>query len=172
MNTEQGIIIGQDGTVFTVDIVVVAGSNKVNAATFEMNMVASANANVFAFIAFPNIGDINVSGASLTADHVGIPSSDFNLLFNQIFQNAATVINSQYNVQGYPLANIDPTIGMLSGLLQQFTVSATKADEFLLIGWSMYADLPTLADYGTEHRQFEPVVGATYVDNTGAFLQF
>lgn len=162
MNAEEGFILGQDGTTFTIDIL--ASNEDVQddvAVSFSMNMLAKARTNIFAFMVFPNIDSIQVSGAKVTKDNIGMYAHDYNKMFNAVFTNAAADINDQYNKMGFPLGNLNPTVGLLSGLLQKFTVSPLKSDEFLLIGFSMYKDMPTLANYRNE--EVEVPEGATTI---------
>lgn len=115
-----------------------------------MKLNVNTQTNIFAFNVFPMIGDVSVNGAFAKVDNIGMYAHDYNKLFTSVLKNTAVDLNTKWNEDGWAIANINPTIGMIGGLLQQFTVSPSKADNFVLIGWSMYADMPTLADYKIE----------------------
>ena len=76
-----------------------------------------ANAEIKAFVAFPNIGAVNVSDINVAYDKVGITNHEVQQMMNVYFNEVAYMVNDWYNVEGYPLSNIDPVIGLLSGLL-------------------------------------------------------
>jgi len=168
IDSKQGFKIGGQDVIFTFDLMCSNAQIKEElAASIAMNVNAVTQTNIYAFNVFPMIGDVSVTGAYVVKDNIGMYSHDYNALFTSVLQNAATDINTQYNTDGWSLANIDPTIGMLAGLLQQFTVSPMKSDQFLMLGWSMYADMPTLADYRGEHMLGDaPVEGATILSFT------
>lgn len=43
---------------------------------------------------------------------------------------------------GWPLANLDPQLGMLTGLLKNSTMSTQVTDGYMMLGFEMQADLP------------------------------
>lgn len=67
---------------------------------------------------------------------------NYNVLFTSILHNFANDFNLQY-AKGFPLASLNPTIGLLGGLLKDFTVTPFKLDNYLYAGFSLQADLPT-----------------------------
>jgi hypothetical protein len=145
-DTVRGIVLGSKSDVITTIEVKCSNATvtDMSAFTLQMNLEANVNATIFAFVAWPNIEDVSVANAHLTQDNIGMYSHDYNILFTSILRNFANQINMQYSKSGYPLANIDPTFGLLSGLLQDFTVSPYFFNDYLLMGFSMQADKPTL----------------------------
>lgn len=135
------MVIGREDSKFLVDII--CSNQTVNdsvVASVEMNLKMDANTEIKAFVAFPNIGTVNVTEIKVVNDKVGITNHEVKQLLNVYFNEVAFMVNEWYNQDGYPLANINPTIGLLAGVLQNFVVTPNKFNEFLMIGWSMYAD--------------------------------
>lgn len=167
ISKDSGFKIGGDNIDFSFDLICSnATAQDKLAATIAMKLDINTQTNIFAFNVFPMIGDVAVRGAYVKTDNIGMYAHDYNRLFTSVLKNAAVDMNTQFNENGWPLANIDPTIGMLAGLLQEFTVSPSKADGFVMLGWSMYADMPTLvADYRNEDVSLKaPVEGVTIID--------
>ena len=157
MSAEKGFILGADGSEFTMSVL----CNGEVAFTLSNNLLVEARTNIFNFMVFPNIDTVKVSGTKMLADNIGMFTHDFDIIMNLVLKSASAGINHKYNANGFPLANLNPTLGLLSGVLQKFTVSPLKFDQFLLFGFSMYADLPTLANYRIEDA--ETPVGATII---------
>ena len=69
---------------------------------------------------------------------------NYDALFTSILENVANDMNIKQS-GGFPLANINPTLGMLSGIFKDSIITPYVADNYLYAGFSMQADLPTLA---------------------------
>jgi len=59
--------------------------------------------------------------------------------------NLAKSINEQY-AEGYPLANLNPILGLIGGLLQDTIITPYVEENYLFAGFSMNADKPTLTE--------------------------
>lgn len=143
-NQEKGITIGQRGEVkITVDIIC-SNATVFNetAVSLEMDFDLAANISMQNMVIFPQISDISVHNTNKTYDIVHMYAHDYNALFTQIFKKTAYDINLQYQ-KGFPLANINPVFGMITGLLKNTTVSPFISDGWLYAGFEMQADLPT-----------------------------
>lgn len=144
VSAKEGLVIGGSQVKATVSLL---ASNKTaknqTAATFSMDFEMHANSTIQAFVAYPDIKSIYAQNVKVVKDNIKLGAHQYNLVFTALFEHMTSDFNKQYSA-GYPLANIDPTIGMLSGLLNNMTVSPYYADGFMYAGFSMYADLPTL----------------------------
>lgn len=145
-NTKDGIVLGDKQAVVTTIDIVCSNETAVNetAATLSMNLETHLNFSILEFIAYPKVENIYVAGAKVVKDNIGMYAHNYNILFTNILKNFGNDINMKY-AKGYPLANIDPTIGLIGGLLKDFTLSPFFADGYMLLGWKMFADMPTVA---------------------------
>jgi len=92
------------------------------AAEVRMNMVAHFDADVERFVLFPYVHQISVANAALVTDNVGMKSHDYTAVFDNVLKNFAKMVNADMS-EGWPLANIDPVVGLLGGLLQNFALT-------------------------------------------------
>lgn len=147
----KGITVGQRGEVkITIDIIC-SNATHVNetAVTLEMDLDMSANITMQNLIVYPQVTDISVHNTNKTHDIVGMYAHDFNTLFTQILKKTVYDINLQYQ-GGWPLANINPMIGMIGGLLKNTTVTPFVTDGWMYAGFEMQADLPTVPGHELE----------------------
>jgi hypothetical protein len=151
-NTESGIIIGDKDDTLTTLAVICSNSTVKNHTAFEltMNLEAHVRLSIFDFVAFPNVGDIFVENTKVSKDNIGLYAHNFNTLFTNILKAQANDINMKYSQQGWPLSNINPAIGLLSGIIKDFTVNPFFFDQFMFIGFEMAADMPTF----NEQKEF------------------
>ena len=141
---DHGVIFGSKSNVTTTLELTVSNATVMNetAVVFELNLEAHANLTLFDFIVYPNIKEIFAENTVVVKDNIGMYAHNYNILFTSILKNFANDINIQY-AKGYPLANLNPTIGFLGGLIKQFTVTPYVLGNYLYAGFSMQADLPT-----------------------------
>ena len=104
-----------------------------------MNLVSELNLTVSDFVMYPKIKKIEISQTNKTYDRVGMYAHDFDALFSNILQKSVNDINIEYEY-GYPLRNLNPAFGLLSGVLKDAIVSPLVEDHWLYAGFSMQAD--------------------------------
>lgn len=93
---------------------------------------------------YPSISHIECSETKLINDAVGLNlnATELNNRLSGIINAASEDFNAQYKM-GWPIANLNPQIGMLGGLLKNSTLSTQVTDGYMLMGFEMQADLPT-----------------------------
>jgi hypothetical protein len=94
-------------------------------------------------VVFPKIVSAHVNNVRVVKDKVGLRST--HSLDHELSVIAGS-LQGQFNAQfhnGWPLANINPTLGMIAGLLKNTTATPYKVDGWLYCGFEMQADLPT-----------------------------
>lgn len=109
---------------------------------FEFNHQVSGDLHMNNLIVYGECKKNLVSNVRVTHDVVGLGQHSLDSELQTISNTLVTDINAKYK-NGWALANIDPTIGMLGGLLKNTTVTPFVTDQWLLAGFEMYADLPT-----------------------------
>ena len=135
---------GQHDDVISVIDVICSNSTTVNetALSFELNLELNTNVTLQNLIVYPEIKSVYTQNVRLVSDKVGMPAYHYSILFTQIAEKAAKVVNEKYR-NGWALANINPMIGMLGGLVKNTTISPYITDHWLYAGFEMQADLPT-----------------------------
>ena len=109
---------------------------------FEFNHQVSGNLSMHNLIVYGDCHKNVVSNTRVTKDSVGLKQHSLDSDLQSISNTLVKDINTKYK-NGWALANIDPTIGMLGGLLKNSTVTPFVTDQWILAGFEMYADLPT-----------------------------
>jgi hypothetical protein len=144
-DTKNGVMVGsQSDITSTIKLLVTNSTVKADlAAAFELNLEAHANVTVADFVVYPNVKQIYAANTKVVTDNVGLMAHNYNVLFTSVLENFANDFNMKYQ-KGYPLANIDPTFGMLSGLLKDMVITPYMEENYLFAGFSMNADLPTM----------------------------
>jgi hypothetical protein len=110
---------------------------------FEFNHQVAGNLTMHNLIVYGNCGKNVVSNVRVTKDAVSLASSHkLDAEMQAVSDTLVEGINKKY-ANGWALANLDPTIGMLGGLLKNTTVTPYVTDQWILAGFEMQADLPT-----------------------------
>lgn len=118
------------------------GRNEI-AAQFQVNLSQGLDLTIYEFVAFPKVKSARVDeGEKILVNNINLPEGEYNVQIASILNQSAQVFNKAME-GGWPLANLNPQLGMLGGLLKKFTVTPHYFDEFLFVGFSMYADMPT-----------------------------
>lgn len=116
----KGVLIGMEDKAPATAVIDIVCTNATvtneTAVTFETNIKAQANITMFTLIAYPHIDDISVSGTKVTLDKVGMFAHKYDDIFTNLAKKTANDVNTEY-AKGWPLANLNPQIGMLGGLL-------------------------------------------------------
>jgi hypothetical protein len=94
-----------------------------------------------AFVVFPAFKNMTLGGFTVKVDNIGLPTN-YGDLVGEVLTTAKTDFNAAF-ASGWALANLDPSFGMIGGLLQKFILTPTYMDHFMFTGFSMYADFPT-----------------------------
>ena len=141
----NGVVLGDKNDVITTIEVICSNHTTMSetAFTLQTNLQAKLNLTIKSFVVFPKVKEVFVSNTEVKADNIGLYAHNFDQLFTSILKKYAQNLNTQY-ADGYQLANIDPVVGMLSGLLQNFIVTPYFEEGFMFVGFQMYADMPTL----------------------------
>jgi hypothetical protein len=143
-DAKHGVIIGSKSDVTTTLELIVSNSTTVNATAveFTLNLEAHANLTLKDFVIYPSVKEVFAENTVVTQDNIGMFAHNYNVLFTSILKNFANDMNMKY-AKGYALAQINPTFGLLSGLIKNFTVTPYQLDNYLYAGFSEQADLPT-----------------------------
>ena len=144
-DTHKGVVLG-DNTPLTLSLDVLCSNAETNndvALQFTMNLEGHFNMSIFNFILFPMINQVEILNSALVTDNIGMYAHNYNALFTGVLHNQANDINIKYAKNGFPLAMVNPVFGLLGGLLKDFTVTPYLSENYLYMGWSMYADLVT-----------------------------
>ena len=115
---------------------------------FEFNHQVAGNMTMHNLIVYGECRKNLVSNVRVAKDTVGLAKHDLDADLQDISNTLVKNVNKKY-VNGWALANIDPTIGMIGGLLKNTTVTPYVTDQWILAGFEMQADLPT-----TPHLEF------------------
>ena len=140
----HGIVIGDKTNITTTLELLCSNKTTANASAvvFTMDLETHVNMTLKDFVVYPNIKEVFTENAVVKKDNIGMLAHNYNVLFTSILKNFANDMNVKY-AKGYPLANLNPVFGMLSGLIKNFTVTPYQEDNYLYAGFSMQADLPT-----------------------------
>ena len=144
-STDQGIIYGgKENDQITQLQVVVSNYTTYNetALIFEFNNEVVTKAHMHNMVVYPQVSHARVVNVRTVKDSIGLRKS--HNLDGELY-NIAQSLKSQFNAQyraGYPLANINPTLGMIGGILKNTTISPFEQNGWVLAGFEMQADLP------------------------------
>merc|ERR1712166_470753 len=138
----------------TIDVIV-SNSTTVNetALTFECNLESYFNFTLKNLIIYPRFDQVSISNTKLTQDVVGLSSEyRFNSLATQILDQSKDIYNQRL-LHGWALANWNPQLGMIGGILKNTTMTPYVTDEWMWAGFEMQADLPTAVNPALEFIQ-------------------
>jgi len=145
-DTKNGVVYGGLGNDQITQLqVVISNYTTYNetAVIFEFNNQVMTNAFLKDLIVWPKIESTLVKNVRTVKDVVGLSEKhNLDIELNAIAANIAGQFNTQFK-HGYPLANINPTIGMIGGILKNTTITPFVTDGWLFAGFEMQADLPT-----------------------------
>mmetsp|Transcript_4449 Transcript_4449/g.6582 ORF Transcript_4449/g.6582 Transcript_4449/m.6582 type:complete len:522 (+) Transcript_4449:3-1568(+) len=144
LDTKTGFTFGANNDLQM--IVELLGSNDTvkdtNAAKFKMNFMGHFNFTLYNMVLYPNVRSINVSEVSKVTDIVGLNEKNFDQIFKIMFQTWANNVNIDYS-EGWALSNLNPQLGLITGIIKNSTVTPFVQDEWLWAGFTMEADKPT-----------------------------
>ena len=93
-------------------------------------------------IIYPRFDQVVIANTKLTKDLVGLSSEYyFNSLATQILDQSKDLYNQKF-LHGWALANWNPQLGMIGGILKNTTMTPYITDEWMFAGFEMQADLP------------------------------
>jgi len=78
-----------------------------------------------------------------TIDNIKMREHNYDVVFKEIGSGISKIFNTAF-AKGWALSNLDPQIGMITGIIKNSTLTPYVMDGFLYGGFSMQADLPTL----------------------------
>lgn len=144
MKAESGIVLGSLDDVSTTVGILCSNSEVQNeeAVVFGMNMMAQGNLTMDKLIWYPTVDSVIVQNARVKKAHVQLQSQDFNKLFTEMLKDESESFNAKW-VKGWSIANLDPSLAMITGLLKNTTMSPYIMDGWMYAGFGMQADLPT-----------------------------
>jgi len=140
----KGLTLGEGATT-TVEFIVTNATNaNQTALTFSSHIVMSSPSYLKDFVLFPSVSNITCTNTRLTHNAIGLKlnATELNNKFSGIINAASEDFNHNYKM-GWPLANLNPQLGMLGGLLKNSTMSTQVTDGYMMMGFEMQADLPT-----------------------------
>lgn len=145
-NATRGIVFGDLDNVKCVVQILVSNADVTDRelATLQMNFEVAANMTMKDLVFYPSFQKIDIENTYVKRDHIGI-EGDFNKIFETIAQDYFTAFNTKW-VKGWSITNIDPALGMLTGLLKDTTLTPYIQDNWMYGGFSMQADLPTIVE--------------------------
>lgn len=133
------------GATSTVELVV-SNSTNVNqtALTFSSKVIMESPTYMTNFVFYPSIERIAAADTKLTQNAIGLNlnATALSATFQAVLNDAAHDFNVNYKM-GWPMANLDPRLGMITGLLKNATLSTSVTDHYMMMGLEMQADLPT-----------------------------
>lgn len=141
---KRGIIIGDLDDVKSVVTILVSNENVTDRelATFQMNFEMAGNMTMKDLVFYPEVQELTIENTYVRKDHIGL-EGDFNKIFETLAHNYFDAFNTKWE-KGWSITNIDPALGMLTGLLKNTTLTPYVQDNWMYGGFSMQADLPTL----------------------------
>ena len=89
------------------------------------------------FLSFPSV---TVTKAQLTRSSIPMGQHVYTPVFQGIFSDMQVDFNEKYKA-GISIGQIEPQAAMISGLLKEASIYYVQ-DEWLMAGFSMYADQP------------------------------
>jgi len=107
-----------------------------------MNIVAQGNFTMKDFVFFPKVDNMLVHNTKVKRAHVKIPAEDLNKVVKKTLQGQVDAFNEKF-VKGWSIAEIDPQLAMITGLIKNSTMTPYLKDNWLYGGFVMQADLPT-----------------------------
>ena len=120
---------------------------------FEFNNQVTTNVHMRNMVVYPKVEHTKVVNVRTVKDAVGLRSTHkLDAELGNIAANLKGQFNKQYSA-GYPLANINPTLGMIGGILKNTTATPYVTDGWLYAGFEMQADLPTSGNPDLEFIQ-------------------
>jgi len=131
------------------------------AALFDLKAEGRANVTMKDIVIFPSVQIVKITNASVVESVTPIRMQNLAKTFTGYFQIEADDFNQKYK-KGWSLANIDPRLAMLGGLIKNITISPYVSDHWLYAGMSMYADKPIREGMGAA----EPVEAARSIVQT------
>jgi len=111
-------------------------------ATLQMNFEMAGNMTMKDLVFYPEVQELTIENTYVRKDHIGI-EGNFNKIFEEIAHSYFDAFNAKW-AKGWSITNIDPALGMLTGLLKDTTLTPYVQDNWMYGGFSMQADLPTL----------------------------
>jgi hypothetical protein len=153
---EHGVTLGgKNGEITSIIDVIVSNSKVTNetALTFECNLESYFNFTLKNLIVYPRFDQVSVENTKLVKDIVGLSTEyRFNSLATQILDQAKDTYNQRF-LHGWALANLNPQLGMIGGILKNTTMTPYVTDEWMWAGFEMQADLPTAVNPELEFIQ-------------------
>jgi hypothetical protein len=140
---ENGVTVGAGATT-TVDFTVTNSTNAdALALRFSSKVVMNSPSYLKNLVLFPSVSDIECSGTRLTHSFIDLKlnATDLNTKFSEIINKASKDFNANLKM-GFPLANLNPQLGMLGGILKNTTMSTQVTNGYMNLGFEMQADLP------------------------------
>jgi hypothetical protein len=141
---ESGIVLGSLDDV-TTKLSVICSNASVEAEEailFGMNVLAQGNMTMSELVFYPKVDQVLVQNARVLKSHLKLRENDFTKVFKDILLADADTFNQKW-AKGWSIANIDPSLAMLTGLLKNTTLTPYVMNKWMYGGFAMQADLPT-----------------------------
>lgn len=136
-NKTRGIIIGDLDDVKSEVSMLVSNKNFTDreVATIQMNFEMSGNMTMKDLVFYPEVQELMIENTYARRDHIGL-EGDLNKIFETIAHSYFDAFNSKWE-KGWSITNIDPALGMLTGLLKDTTLTPYVQDNWMYGGFSM-----------------------------------
>jgi len=143
-NSTRGVVIGDLDDVKSVLKLQVSNDTVTDQeiAILETNFEMAGNFSMKDLVFYPEVQEVDVVNCYVKKDHLGL-EGDFEKIFSGIAHDYFDAFNTEW-VNGWSITNIDPALGMLTGLLKNTTLTPYVQDNWMYGGFSMQADLPTM----------------------------
>lgn len=107
-------------------------------------------------LVYPTIDEVDVSNTNFVNSSMKMTPHMWERVIDQIFDDLQKDFNEKYSTKGWSIANIDPRMSMIGGILQNMTLTPYYVDGFLYGGFSMYADEHPSKVHTFEQHHEEP----------------
>jgi len=112
-------------------------------ASVEVQLKSTVNFTMTNWVFYLSFPEVTVTKAQLKHANMPFDQHVYTPVFQGILSNAAIDYNENHKM-GTPIGQIEPQAAMIAGLLKDASISFV-ADEWLMGGFSMYADKPYTA---------------------------
>lgn len=144
----DGILLGPDDDLLLMMDMTVKNSSMADrevCATFQLVGQAKANFTLSNIMVYPIVQEVDTDDVIITKSLFPMAAGkDLEAIFDEFFTTKMNAWNDKY-ANGWSLANIDPRLAMIGGLIKNITATPYVSDGWLYAGFSMYADNPISA---------------------------
>ena len=119
---------------------------------FSANPECNATLTMHDLVFFPNITEVDIHNFQIDFTNMHMYNHTYPPLINALFRSEAKQFDEKWK-NGWPLANLNPMIGFLTGWFKNTTMREGPVDGYLYAGFSMQQDVPPMEDYELQFIQ-------------------